>query len=447
LLQTTIRLADFDYELDYQAPAGSFARNTNMKFKDLVFRILAPMKRGALDLVLPDGTGKRFGGLAKHSVARIEVRDENFFRRCVLAGPIGFAESHIAGEWDSVDLPAVVSFFILNSDESAALDTPGRKRSPFIDLLAAYNRLLHRRRPNSLRTSRRNISEHYDLSNEFFALWLDPSMTYSSAYFDPPEISLEEAQQKKYAALCDKLRLGSNDHVLEIGTGWGGFCIHAATRHGCRVTTTTISEEQFKEASARVMAAGLGDRVRVIREDYRSLSGTYDKIASIEMLEAVGDRYVNGFFEKCSRLLAPCGLLGLQAILCPDQQYEILRSGVDFIQKHIFPGSLLMSLRRILDATSRTAGLNLLAYEDMAPHYAKTLRLWRETFDAQEEAVLALGFDEPFLRKWRYYLAYCEAAFATRHITVAQFVFSNPQNLRLNAGSPVADLAFARSSR
>lgn len=418
-----------------------------MRFRDLVFRLLTPMQRGRLDLVLPEGKVHRFGGLAKQSVARIEVKDDNFFKRCVLAGAIGFAESHIAGEWDSPDLSAVIAFFILNSTESLALETPGKRRMPLLDVMAIYNRMLHRRRPNSLRTSRKNISDHYDLSNDFFALWLDPSMTYSSAYFGTPETSLEEAQQKKYATLCEKLRVGPQDHVLEIGTGWGGFSIHAASRYGCRVTTTTISEEQFNEASARIRAAGLGDRVQVLMQDYRLLQGRYDKIASIEMLEAVGDRYVDGFFEKCASLLAPHGLLGLQAILCPDQQYEILRSGVDFIQKHIFPGSLLMSVHRILDATARTSGLNLLAYEDMAPHYAKTLRLWRENFDAREEQVIALGFDAAFVRKWRYYLCYCEAAFATRHITVAQLVFSNPQNLSLNIGSPAAGLGFAMPLR
>jgi cyclopropane-fatty-acyl-phospholipid synthase len=418
-----------------------------MAFRAIILRVLKPATRGALELVLPDGEIRRFGGLSKSCVARIEVRSENFFRRSVLFGAIGFAESYMAGEWDSPDLTAVIAFFILNAGESPALEKPGGRRSPLLGLLAAYNKFLHARRPNSPLKSRDNIRDHYDLSNAFFALWLDPGMTYSSAWFDPPDLPIEEAQTKKYDMLCRRLRLGPGDHVLEIGTGWGGFCLHAAGRFGCRVTTTTISEEQFAVAADRVKMAGLDGRVTVLLEDYRGLRGRFDKIASIEMLEAVGDAYVDGFFRTCSELIAPHGLLGLQAILCPDQQYDVLRRGVDFIQKHIFPGSLLMSNLRILEATARTPALNLFGYEDMAPHYAKTLRLWRETFETKLGDVRALGFDETFIRKWRYYLAYCEAAFATRFITVAQMVFAKTGNLALNVDSPVADLRLALPAR
>jgi cyclopropane-fatty-acyl-phospholipid synthase len=415
-----------------------------MRYRDLIWKLLAPMGRGALEIVLPGGGIRRFGGLGKGWTARIEVRDEAFFRRSVLAGPIGFAESYMEGEWTTPDLAAVIAFFILNTDEAAALDTPDRRRHPMLDPLRVLNFLVHSRRHNSRRTSRRNIGDHYDLSNAFFALWLDPSLTYSSALFEHDGQTLEEAQRAKYEALCTSLRLGPGDHVLEIGTGWGGFAIHAARTHGCQVTTTTISKEQFAEASQRVTAAGLTDRITLLESDYRELRGRFDKIVSIEMLEAVGERYVNGFFGKCAELLAPQGLLGLQAILCPDQQYEVLRDGVDFIQKHIFPGSLLMSLRRILEATSSTGMLHLLEYRDMAPHYARTLRMWHESFNREEEAIRALGFEERFLRKWRYYLAYCEAAFATRHITVAQIVLSAPRNLSLNAETPAMDFAYAR---
>jgi cyclopropane-fatty-acyl-phospholipid synthase len=230
--------------------------------------------------------------------------------------------------------------------------------------------------------------------------------------------------------------------VLEIGCGWGGFAIHAAKNYGCRVTAATISEEQFREAAARVEEAGVSDLVEVIFCDYRDLTGRFDKIVSIEMLEAVGDRYVETFFGKVSDLLAPRGLLGLQMILCPDNQYPILRDGVDFIQKHIFPGSLLMSMRRITEAMNATGDLNLLDYEDMTPFYARTLKEWREAFLTALPKVKALGYDEAFIRKWLYYLCYCEAGFGTRHISVAQAVYTRPDNLDIH--SPAYDLGHHR---
>ena len=230
--------------------------------------------------------------------------------------------------------------------------------------------------------------------------------------------------------------------VLEIGCGWGGFAIHAAKNYGCRVTAATISEEQFREASARVEAAGVPHLVEVIFCDYRDLTGRFDKIVSIEMLEAVGDRYVETFFGKVSELLAPRGLLGLQMILCPDNQYPILRDGVDFIQKHIFPGSLLMSMRRITEAMNATGDLNLLDYEDMTPFYARTLKEWRKSFLAALPKVKAQGYDAAFIRKWLYYLCYCEAGFGTRHISVAQAVYTRPDNLDIH--SPAYDLGHHR---
>lgn len=414
-----------------------------MNFRSLVFAALSPLRRGSLKLVTPEGEVRHFGGLGKELRAEIDVHSEEFFRRCVLFGPIGFAESYIDGEWDSTDLTRLIGFFTINAEDSPAMKTPQRTVPPALDILSAYNRFLHRRRPNSLKKSRENIRDHYDLSNDFFRLWLDDSMTYSSAVFEPASLTLAEAQQRKYHLLCKKLRLSPSDHVLEIGTGWGGFSMHAARHFGCRVTTTTISTEQHAEATQRVASAGLADRVRILLEDYRNLKGQFDKIASIEMIEAVGDQYVDGYFQCLSRLSTPYALIGLQAILCPDQQYEILRRGVDFIQKHIFPGSLLMSNQRLLAASSRTPSLNLHDFEDLTPHYARTLRLWRDAFEEQKEAIAALGFDECFHRKWRYYFAYCEAAFASRFISVAQVVFSKTGNLSLNAGSPIEDYRWA----
>lgn len=402
-----------------------------MFFRRLVLNSFAKLKSGRLEVLLPDGGRGVYGGLGSGPAARIDIHDENFFRRCVLHGPIGFAEAHMAGEWTTPDLVMVIAWFILNSDDAEALQTRNRHGTGAFNLLNFANRLLHLRRPNSRRMSRENIREHYDLSNEFFALWLDPTMTYSSAYFENPGESLESAQIRKYDKLCRRLHLAPAESVLEIGSGWGGFSLHAARHFGCRVTTVTISQQQYDEAARRIQAAGLSDRIQILLCDYRDLRGQFDKIASIEMLEAVGDRFVDGYFAKIASLLAPRGLVGLQAILCPDHQYAILRDGVDFIQKHIFPGSLLMSNARIGEAVRACSDLNLFDYEDMAPHYALTLKRWREGFEEKLDAVRALGFDEVFVRKWRYYLAYCEAAFGTRHITVAQFVLSRPDNLSI----------------
>lgn len=413
-----------------------------MIFESIFFRTLRNLQTGRLTVRLPDGEARVFGGLSPEIRAEIVIRDRAFFRRCVQAGPIGFAESHIAGEWDTPDLVALIAFFILNTEHAPNLDHPENRANPLLNLWNAYNRVLHKRRKNSIRKSRENIREHYDLSNDFFRLWLDPGMTYSSAVFDPPGISLEEAQAQKYEALCRKLDLRAGERLLEIGCGWGGMALHAAKTRGCKVTGLTISEEQFAEARRRVAREGLENLVNIEFLDYRLAGGFYDKIVSIEMIEAVGDEYLDGFFAKCASLLKPHGMLALQMITCPDRQFPILRDGVDFIQKHIFPGSLLVSQRRINEATVRTGDLNLLDWEDYGPHYARTLKLWRETFDQKEEQVLALGFDPAFVRKWRYYLAYCEAAFGTRHISVVHAVFSRPDNLSLR--TPVYQLPFSR---
>jgi cyclopropane-fatty-acyl-phospholipid synthase len=400
-----------------------------MLYRRLVLNSFAKLRTGRMEVSLPDGTQCVYGSGKEGVEARMEVRDENFFKRCVLHGPIGFAEGYMAGEWETPDLVKVIAWFILNADEAQGMQTRTRRGTGLLNLLNLANRLFHLRRPNSRRMSRENIREHYDLSNEFFQLWLDPTMTYSSAYFEKADEPLEAAQVRKYDKLCRRLHLSPADSVLEIGSGWGGFSMHAAKTYGCRVTTVTISQRQYDEAARRIREAGLADRIQILLCDYRDLRGKFDKIASIEMLEAVGERYVDGYFAKIDELLEPRGLVGLQAILCPDNQYPILRDGVDFIQKHIFPGSLLMCNARIGEALRACGDLNLFDYEDMAPHYALTLRRWREAFEEKLGEVRALGFDEVFVRKWRYYLCYCEAAFGTRHITVAQMVFSRPDNL------------------
>jgi cyclopropane-fatty-acyl-phospholipid synthase len=361
------------------------------------------------------------------------VRREAFFKKCFWSGDIGFAESYLDGDWETPDLTAVIAHFVRNVDSAPTLSGSNRARTAALNVLRLVNRLGHLLRPNTRAIARRNIREHYDLSNDFFALWLDPSMMYSAARWPEhaPHLSLEEAQREKNDALCRQLRLHPTDHVLEIGTGWGGWSLHAARTYGCRVTTVTISQQQFELARQRVAAAGLAGRVDVQLCDFRDLTGRFDKIVSIEMLEAIGHRNQAVFAATVARLLKPEGLLALQFITCPDARYAQFRRGVDFIQKHIFPGSLLLSLNRMNDLLARSGGFVLHAVEDFGPDYARTLRLWRENFRARLDEVRALNFDERFIRKWDYYLCYCEAAFALRNISVVHTLHTRPNNAAL----------------
>jgi cyclopropane-fatty-acyl-phospholipid synthase len=423
--------------------SGSY--NCGPLCRRMVLRAFRDMRQGHLVMELPEGGRLDFGSRASalattlplglSASAVIRVHRPAFFSKCVLAGDIGFAESYLDGDWETPDLASLVAWFILNVEHAPTLSGSANKRgrSFFLNALRFANRLGHLLRPNSRATARRNIAEHYDLSNEFFRLWLDPSMMYSSARWPAhaPDLTLEQAQREKNEALCRSLRLSPSDHLLEIGTGWGGFGIHAATTHGCRVTTLTISKQQHDLARERVAAAGLAHRVEVRLEDYRDHAGSYDKIVSIEMMEALGHDYLPVFCETLSARLKPDGLLALQFITCPDDRYAEMRRGVDFIQKHIFPGSLLLSLNRVNQQLARAGGLTLHRLEDFGQDYARTLRLWRDAFEEKRDQVLALGgFDERFLRKWRYYLCYCEAAFAMRNISVVQTLHARANNIR-----------------
>jgi len=420
--------------------APAFAEQSRPSFfRTAAFRAFADMKRGHLRFELPDGTVRDFGDHADAQARRlplglpvaahIRVRRDAFFRKCVLAGDIGFAESFIDGDWESPNVAAVVAWFILNLDDAPTLSGSRKARSFFLNSLRFANRLGHLVRPNSRTTARRNIREHYDLSNDFFALFLDPSMMYSAAKWTKPGLTLEQAQAEKNDALCRKLRLTPSDRVLEIGTGWGGWSLHAARTYGCRVTTVTISREQHDLARRRVVAAGLGDRIDVQLQDYRDLRGQFDKVVSIEMLEAVGHRYLPEFGAVLDRVLKRDGLLALQFITCPDARYEQFRKGIDFIQKHIFPGSLLLSLNRVNAVLTQAGGFTLHEMDDFGQDYARTLRHWHENFLARLEQVKALGFDERFIRKWTYYLGYCEAAFALRNISVVHTLHSRANNV------------------
>ncbi|MDI1249026.1 MAG: cyclopropane-fatty-acyl-phospholipid synthase [Lacunisphaera sp.] len=406
-------------------------------FQPAVLDSFAAMQLGRLRLELPDGSVREFGD--PHTTARpvapgvsnfafLRVRRASFFTRCALYGDIGFAESYIDGDWETPDLTSLLGWFLLNLENAPTLTGSQQAKSLALNLLRLGNRLGHLLRPNSRANARRNISAHYDLSNDFFALWLDPTMMYSGARW-AGATTLEEAQIAKNDALCRKLHLQPADHVLEIGTGWGGWSLHAAKHYGCRVTTLTISQEQCDLARRRIAAAGLTDRIEVRLQDYRELTGRFDKIVSIEMLEAVGHRYLGEYAAVCDRVLKPDGLIALQFITYPDSRYDQLRRGVDFIQKHVFPGSLLLSVNRLNQLFAERGGFVLHGLEDLGRDYARTLAEWRQSFHARLDRVRGLGFDDRFIRKWDYYLAYCEAAFAMRNISVVQTVHTRPNNL------------------
>ncbi len=398
-------------------------------YQRLLLQALDKFETGCLHLHLPDGTQHLFGKEGSEPRATIEVRDPEFFRRCLLFGDIGLAEAYIDGLWETDSIARVIAWAITNVEER-----PGQERRSAalsFNFLQAFNRITHLLRPNSLAMSKRNIAEHYDLGNDFYRLWLDPTMTYSSALFTSRDQTLESAQRAKYDRLCQQLRLSPKDHLLEIGSGWGGMAEHAAKQYGCRITSITISEEQHRFATERIAQAGLSSLVDIRLEDYRKTQGSFDKIVSIEMMEALGDRYLPVYCAQLHRLLKPEGIIALQYITVPDSRHEKLRKGVDFIQKHIFPGSLLLSVGRVNEAFNATGDLFLHDLKDMGSSYARTLHEWWIDFNHHAEEVRALGFDTSFLRKWNYYLQYCEAAFATRNISVVQAIYTRPNNLQL----------------
>ena len=407
--------------------AKSHAEKSSGFYQRIILQTLEKMTLGCLRLELPDGTKKTIGTPGAQISANVRIANWNFFKRCVLFGDVGFGEAFVDGDWDTDDITKVISWFILNVENSPAM-SGSRGKKFLVNLLGKYNRALHLLRPNSLETSRRNISEHYDLGNDFYKLFLDPTMTYSSALFKTSAQTLEQAQTAKYDRLCRQLKLKPGEHVLEIGSGWGGFSKHAAKNYGVRITTVTISEEQFKFAHELFQKENLADKIEIKLMDYRLLTGQFDKIVSIEMLEAVGDAYLEIYFAKCHEVLKPGGLLALQMITCPDSRHDSLRKNVDWIQKHIFPGSLLLSVHRVNEALRKTGDLFLHDLKDLGLSYAETLKRWRIALNQNESAVRAQNFDTRFIRKWNYYFSYCEAAFAMRNITVVQAVYTRPNN-------------------
>jgi cyclopropane-fatty-acyl-phospholipid synthase len=380
--------------------------------------ILLRIRSGRLELVLPDGSRRSYGKEGALP-ARLEVLDWAFLRRLARSPRLALGEGFQAGEWRTPDLVRLLELF---ADNYAPIAGEGA-----LGALARVRGLIPRPRlPHGLHASRQDVQAHYDLSNDFFELWLDPSMTYSCAVFETSEQSLEDAQQHKYRLLCDRLALGPEQHLLEIGTGWGGLAIHAARERGCRVTTTTISKAQHELASRRVAEAGLGDLVQVLERDYRTLEGRYDRIVSIEMLEAIGHDQLPTYFRTLDRLLAPSGVVAIQTITIPEQRYRSYRRSEDWLRRHIFPGGLLPSVGEITRVCARTSRLGMYGLEEIGPHYVTTLAHWRARFLERRSEVRALGFDERFCRTWEFYLAYCEAAFASRAIRDVQMVLARP---------------------
>ena len=354
----------------------------------------------------------------------IHVHDPAFYRAVAANGSVGAGEAYIDGMWQCEDLVTLVCILVRNRDVLDGMD------SGLARIGGAALRAWHALRRNTRGGSRRNIAAHYDLGNGLFALFLDRSLMYSSAIFADQHESLELAATRKLERICRKLDLQPGDHVLEIGTGWGGFAIHAAARHGCRVTTTTISREQYDLACKRVAEAGLGERVTVLLKDYRDLEGRYDKLVSIEMIEAIGHQYLDTYFRTVERLLEPDGLALIQAITIEDHRYRRALKSVDYIKRFIFPGSFIPCVSAMLAAAGRRTDLRLYNLEDIGPSYALTLRAWRQRFTARLPEVRGLGYDERFVRMWTFYLAYCEGGFLERSIGNVQMLLARPGNRR-----------------
>ena len=401
----------------------SFARKA-------VFRMLEDVRHGALEVICPERT-YLFGEGGTGLRAAIAVHDERFFSRVLWGGDDAAGDSYVAGDWSSPDPVAVVRLAARNLSELEG----GNPLLSFANRL--FHRLRHRMNRNTVVGSRRNIQAHYDLSNDFFRLFLDRNMVYSSALYQHADDSLEQAQIEKLDRVCRKLRLGPDDHVLEIGTGWGAFALHASRNYGCRITTTTISREQHDEARQLFAGAGeAGARIKLLLEDYRNLQGSFNKLVSIEMFEAVGLDYYDAFFSICDRLLTPDGCVVMQVITMNEHRFDAYRKQSDWIQRRIFPGAQLASIREILNSLVRSTRLSLYNVEDIGLHYAYTLAEWRRRFHESIEEVRALGLDEAFCRMWDYYLAYCEGAFRERHISDIQLMLTKKASPAILYGEP-----------
>lgn len=390
--------------------------------RKLVLDRLRGLQHGGLRIT-ENGVTHRFGRESGVQ-ANIEVLNARFYGEIAFGGSIGAGEAYMLDYWRSDNLTDLIRLMVLNQGVMDNLE------GGMAWLARPLLKSLHWMNRNTQDGSRRNIAAHYDLGNAMFQLFLDPTMMYSSAIFDSANSTLEQASLRKLDHICRKLALKPSDHVVEIGTGWGGFAIYAATHYGCQVTTTTISQAQYDLAKARVKDAGLDDKITLLLIDYRDLQGKFDKLVSIEMIEAVGHQYYDTYFAKCASLLKPEGMMLIQAITIADQRYEAARQSVDFIQRYIFPGSCIPSVTTLLDSVTRASDLRLFNLEDIGPHYARTLAEWRHNFFHNIEQVRALGYPEEFIRMWEFYLCYCEGGFEERALGDVHMLLVKPGNRR-----------------
>jgi len=399
------------------APAEHRQRPRNSLARYLVQHLLTGLHHGRLT-IREAGTSRSFGKGAPD--IHLHIHDPRAWRAFASGGSLGAGESYVAGQWSCDDLVGLVRLLLRNRQVLDRLD------AGLTGLVMPLRRIRHWLNRNSRAGSRRNIAAHYDLGNDFYRLWLDPTLMYSCALYEREDMTLHEASVAKLDRICRALDLGPEDHVLEIGTGWGGFALHAAGRYGCRVTSVTVSREQHELAVELVREAGLADRVEVRLCDYRDLDGKYDKLVSIEMIEAVGAASLGTYFRQCGRLLKPDGTMFLQAITIADQRYEQALREVDFIQKHIFPGGFLPCVQALSTAMTRASDLRIVQLDDIGPHYATTLAAWRERFLSRIDEVRALGFDDRFIRMWLFYLGYCEGGFRERDLGTVQMLLARP---------------------
>ena len=399
------------------------------KFGDNFF---SKIEIGTLEVIYKDGTIKLYGEKKVEEKITLEIYDNRFFTRVMLYGDIGFSESYIDEDFETSNLTKLIELALLNAKYLGT--TSENEKNKLINLMPVFNKIKHSLRKNSKINSRKNISAHYDLSNDFYKLMLDETMMYSSAMFSHKNEDLYAAQKNKLEKLSSKLNLKEGSKVLEIGSGWGAMALHLANDKGCEVTTVTLSVEQKKLCEDRFKEHNIEDKIDILLKDYRDLNGKFDAIIAVEMFEAVGKEYFHIFFKKCQELLKPNGVLVLQVITMPEQRYKDYSKGTDFIQKYIFPGGHLPSISKILEVTSKHTRLNLNHLEEFTEDYAKTLNIWHENFEKKLEEVKNLGFDEYFIRMWKMYLNYCEAAFLTRNINLHQLVFTRDQNIDLNKG-------------
>jgi cyclopropane-fatty-acyl-phospholipid synthase len=401
--------------------------------RKLFFVLMKDFKRGRLALIEKNQQhqfGQSSNGVSLQ--ATINVHHPRFYTSTVFGGSIGSAEAYMSGFWSTSHLTNVIRLVILNWQIMDKMD------KGWSWLSEPVHKLYHYFRRNTLKGSKENIVAHYDLGNDFYRLFLDETLTYSCGIFEHENTTLEAASIAKYDRICRKLQLHPEDHVIEIGGGWGGFSIHAAKNYGCRVTTTTISDEQYALAEKRIAASGLSHRIRLLRKDYRHLGGKFDKLVSIEMIEAVGHQYLNTFFQICSRLLNANGMMLLQAITIVDHMFDAHKRSVDFSKRYIFPGSCIPSIRAIMSSIARETDLKLFHLEDITPHYVRTLAEWRKRFFDRIDDVRKMGFSDAFIRMWEYYLCYCEGGFAERYIGDVQMLLTKPMCRREPLLPPLA---------